>query len=519
MGRRRLTVGSVWDGGASARPWSLDGSGMGVSADALDALPWDAVWSEREATDAGEVINTDEGRAVGHAWLRSPERAPTSGTGEAVREAVEATLALAASVREGASTVDGAAFTDVLWVGIGGSALGAQLLVDALGTDPSGARRGLPFLVLDNTDPDGFARALAALGGRLATTLCVVVSKSGGTVEPNNAVARVRRAVEARGLAWGPRAVAITVPGSALDMQAIAEGWRARLPMWPWVGGRFSITSAVGLFALALAGGDGKAFLDGAAAMDRWTRTTRWDDNPGALLAGLWFAVGAGRGERAMVVLPYADRLALLGRYLQQLVMESVGKDVDRAGRVVHAGLTVYGNKGSTDQHAYVQQLRDGRDDAFAVFVQVLVTSADDALLPDGARAGDHLQGFLLGTRRALSEAGRPHLTLTVADLDESALGGLVALFEAAVGFYATLIGVNAYHQPGVEAGKRAASALVAAMGSLRRALHEGGITAAQACEQLALSDAEAAWLLARLERLGEARCDGPRATGRWYAA
>lgn len=518
MERDRLVVGSVWGSEGAGRPWSIDGSAMGVPVEALDALPWSAVWAERRATESGEVVNVDEGRPVGHAWLRAPSLAPSASIADDIDRAVAETLALATAVRDGQVTVDGASFTDVLWIGIGGSALGAQLLVDALGTDALGARRGLPLTVLDNTDPDGFARALHSLGARLQTTLCVVVSKSGGTVEPNNALARVRRAMAERGLAFAPRAVAITVPGSGLEREARSEGWRAVLAMWNWVGGRFSITSAVGLFALVLAGGDGRAFLAGAAAMDAWTRTPRWDDNPAAFLAGLWHAVGSGRGERAMVVLPYADRLALLGRYLQQLVMESVGKDRDRAGRAIHAGLTVYGNKGSTDQHAYVQQLRDGRDDAFAVFVQVLVSSDDDGVQADGARAGDHLQGFLLGTRRALTEAGRPNLVLTTARLDAEALGGLVALFEAAVGFYATLIGVNAYHQPGVEAGKRAASALVAAMGALRRALGAGGVTAAEAAARFGLSGAEAAWLLARLETLGEARCDGDRPTGRWHA-
>ncbi|MFM2161528.1 MAG: hypothetical protein RLZZ383_1040 [Pseudomonadota bacterium] len=518
MEHGRLVVGSMWAEGRDARPWSVDGTAMGVTPAGLDALPWGDVWAQRGATDAGEAVNVDEGRPVGHAWLRAPALAPSEAITAQIEAAVRETLDVADAIRERVATVDGRAFTDVLWIGIGGSALGAQLLVDALGTDARGSARGLPITVLDNTDPDGFARALQALGPRLATTLCVVVSKSGGTVEPNNALARVRRAMDAADLDFPARAVAITVPGSALDQQAQAEGWRARLPMWNWVGGRFSITSAVGLFALALAGADGRAFLAGAAAMDAWTRTPAWDDNPAAFLAGLWHAVGSGRGERAMVVLPYADRLALLGRYLQQLVMESVGKDRDRAGRVVHSGLTVYGNKGSTDQHAYVQQLRDGRDDAFAVFVQVLVTSDDDALQTDGARAGDHLQGFLLGTRRALTEAGRPNLVLTVRRLDAAALGGLVALFEAAVGFYASLIGVNAYHQPGVEAGKRAASALVSAMGALRLALREGGITCIEAAERFGLSRAESAWLLARLEALGEAKCEGAEATGRWHA-
>jgi glucose-6-phosphate isomerase len=159
-----------------------------------------------------------------------------------------------------------------------------------------------------------------------------------------------------------------------------------------------------------------------------------------------------------MVVLPYCDRLLLLSRYLQQLVMESVGKRFDRQGQEVHQGLTVYGNKGSTDQHAFVQQLRDGRDDFFATFVQVLGDGGGSSLeVESGINAGDTLQGFLLGTRNALAENGRPSLTVTIPSLNAYVLGGLIALFERTVSFYATLIDVNAYHQPGVESGKRAA--------------------------------------------------------------
>ena len=106
-----------------------------------------------------------------------------------------------------------------------------------------------------------------------------------------------------------------------------------------------------------------RAFLAGAHQMDLLTRQTSTEQNPAAMLAAAWYASGNARGDRALVMLPYRDRLALLGRYLQQLVMESLGKELDRQGNVVNQGIAVYGNKGSTDQHAYVQQLRDGRHD------------------------------------------------------------------------------------------------------------------------------------------------------------
>jgi glucose-6-phosphate isomerase len=163
-----------------------------------------------------------------------------------------------------------------------------------------------------------------------------------------------------------------------------------------------------------------------------------------------------------MVVLPYKDRFELFSKYLQQLVMESLGKELDLDGKVVHQGLAVYGNKGSTDQHAYVQQLRDGVANFFAVFIEVLKDRDGASLeVESGATSGDFLSGFFLGTRSALYESGRASLTLTVPDASAFTVGMLIALFERAVGLYASLIHINAYHQPGVEAGKKAAASVL----------------------------------------------------------
>jgi glucose-6-phosphate isomerase len=348
----------------------------------------------------------------------------------------------------------------VLSIGIGGSALGPMFVADALG-DPASDAMQVDFI--DNTDPDGIARTLQTLEGRLGETLCVVASKSGGTPETRNGMLAARAAFRARALPFARQAVAITQQASALDRQAVMEGWLARFPMWDWVGGRTSVTSAVGLLPMALQGLDVDAFLAGAAAIDEATRARDARQNPALLLALSWFhATGGQGGRKAMVVLPYKDRLLLFSRYLQQLVMESLGKRLDLAGARVDQGLTVFGNKGSTDQHAYVQQLRDGADDFFAAFVRVLEAGPGDLEVEPGVSAGDYLHGFLLGTRRALADSGRASLAITVDAVDAATVGALVALFERAVGFYASLVGVNAYHQPGVEAGKKAASAVLA---------------------------------------------------------
>jgi len=160
-----------------------------------------------------------------------------------------------------------------------------------------------------------------------------------------------------------------------------------------------------------------------------------------------------------MVILPYKDRLKLFSKYLQQLVMESLGKEKDLNGNVVHQGIAVYGNKGSTDQHAYVQQLRDGVNNFYVTFIEVLKDRQNKSIeMEPGVTTGDYLHGFMLGTREALSDKDRESITVTVNDVSPFTVGALIALYERAVGFYASLVGINAYHQPGVEAGKKAAA-------------------------------------------------------------
>jgi glucose-6-phosphate isomerase len=386
-----------------------------------------------------------------------------------------------------------------------------MFVADALGR---GADDRLAPHFLDNTDPDGFARVLGALDARLASTLVVVTSKSGGTPETRNGMLAVRAAFERRGLRFPPQAVAITQPGSALDAAAGRDGWLERFPMWDWVGGRTSATSAVGLLPAALQGIDVDALLAGARACDEATRAHDVLRNPAALLALCWLRVTGGKGGRAMVVLPYKDRLLLFARYLQQLVMESLGKRNDRAGRRVEQGLSVYGNKGSTDQHAFVQQLRDGVNDFFVVFLRVLESGGDGLVVEPGVTAGDYLHGFLLGTRAALFENGRPSVTLTVPRVDARAVGALIALFERTVGLYASLVDVNAYDQPGVEAGKKAAAGILAVQRRLEAALGDAPRTAAELAVAVAEPDVETVYLL--LEHLaanGRARrtSEGPR--------
>jgi glucose-6-phosphate isomerase len=162
--------------------------------------------------------------------------------------------------------------------------------------------------------------------------------------------------------------------------------------------------------------------------------------------------------------------------------MESIGKRLDLQGNRVDQGLTVYGNKGSTDQHAYVQQLREGVPNFFAVLIRVLESGGSALEVEPGVTAGDYLHGFLLGTREALFENDRESLTITIPRVEARTVGGLIALFERAVGLYAGLLGINAYHQPGVEAGKKAAASILALQGKILAALS----TSPQKAEQVA---------------------------------
>lgn len=412
-----------------------------------------------EQLEKGAIANPDENRMVGHYWLRNPALAPNQSIGQEIENTIADIKAFAAEVHAGKVKGARGAFRNLLVIGIGGSALGPQFVAHALGNPATDKLRVYFF---DNTDPDGIDRTLALIGPELGQTLCVVISKSGGTKETRNGMLEAQHAYTSAGIRFGPHAVAITGAGSELDRYAAEQAWLRRFPMWDWVGGRTSETSAVGLLPAALQGIDIGSLLSGAKACDEVTRQKDIRLNPAAQLAAAWHFIGNGVGSKAMVVLPYKDRLELFSKYLQQLVMESLGKEKDLSGKIVNQGLTVFGNKGSTDQHAYVQQLRDGLANFFVTFIEVLQDRSRTSLMvePD-VTSGDFLDGFLLGTREALSANGRPALTITLKNVSPFSVGVLIALFERTVGFYASLVNINAYHQPGVEAGKKAASEII----------------------------------------------------------
>ena len=442
-------------------------------------------FADMAALEKGAIANPDENRMVGHYWLRAPDLAPTPELTSAIYSTLSAIKDFTSQVHTGAISGPKGKFKHLLVIGIGGSALGPQFVSSALGS-PRKDKLAVHFF--DNTDPDGIDYVLDTLRGQLAKTLVVVISKSGGTAETRNGMLEAIAAFSAAKLDHTKHFVAVTGVDSKLDVTAVKDGWLARFPMWDWVGGRTSELCAVGRLPAALQGLDIQAMLDGAAAMDVVTRNTAVAQNPAALLALMWYFATDGRGTKDMVVLPYKDRLLLFSRYLQQLVMESLGKELDLKGNVVHQGIAVYGNKGSTDQHAYMQQLRDGVNNFFITFIEVLKDrEAKTALeVEPGVTTGDYLQGFYLGSRDALSEKDRHSVTITLPDVSPRTIGLLIALYERVVGLYASLIGINAYHQPGVEAGKKAAGGVIALKLKIAAAL-KAAPGKAYTAEQLAI--------------------------------
>lgn len=476
---------------------SLDISRMNFANDFFAKLSslTEKAFADMKKLEAGEIANPDEQRMVGHYWLRNASLAPTQALREDILKDIADSKAFAAAVHAGEVLSEkGTKFSHLLIIGIGGSALGPQFIENAL---VAHGRPPLKTFFFDNTDPDGIKRIIEDIGENLSQTLTVVISKSGGTPETRNGMLAAKAAYEKAGLNFSKHAVAVTGTetngiNSKLEAYSKEHSWLKIFPMTDWVGGRTSVMSTVGLVPMALQGVDIDQLLKGAADMDEKTRSLPTEQNLAMLLALMWYQAGDGKGRKDMVVLPYKDRLGLFSKYLQQLVMESLGKELDLDGNKVNQGIAVYGNKGSTDQHAYVQQLRDGVNNFFATFIEVRkAVDGPQIEVEPNINLGDYLQGFLRGTRTALFENGRESVTISVPEANAYYIGSLIALFERTVSFYASLVNVNAYHQPGVEAGKKAAGVFLTLLNQVREALLKAGQANAETIANTISADAE----------------------------
>ena len=471
--------------------FQINFAGMNFADKDIDALneKFVGVNLEMQKIEQGEIKNPDENRKVTHFTDRSIY------TGSPIYNEVEDFVEkIRTGVIKGST---GKQFDAAIINGIGGSALGPQLLQMAINgpywNELSAEKRNhyLRIYFLDNTDTAGLYDALQVCD--LETTLVVNVSKSGGTQETKNNMIVCMEQYEARKIDFRKHACAITMRGSELDSLARDNNWLKVFEMAESIGGRTSETSIVGHLPAALAGIDFKRLLCGACHMDKLTRNPQLSHNPAYMLSAMWYLAGEGKGNRNMVIVPYSDRLILLSRYLQQLVMESLGKEKDLDGNTVHQGLNVFGNKGGTDAHAFIQQLNDGRDDFFVTFIEVLEDKMP-APISGSIAMGDYLHGFMVGLSNALRNKKRQVIEMRINKVDTFNVGMLIALYERAVAAYAELIHINAFHQPGVQAYKLASKGVIKLLTDVESRLASivpfTG-TAAELAAKLGLSDSE----------------------------
>ncbi len=357
-------------------------------------------------------------------------------------------------------------FDNLLVLGIGGSSLGGRATVSALAHPyhnllPRERRGAMRIFFPDNSDPATFEALLGTLD--LAETCFATVTKSGGTAETMSQHLALRERCLARFGEEGYRArcVLVTDPArGALREIAVADRLRA-LSVPANVGGRFSALSAVGLLPAAAAGVDVGELLAGAAALEARCRAGDLLANPALLYAAALHLLDTRKGRHVHVLMPYADALRDTGDWFVQLWAESLGK-------TPQVGPTPFRAVGATDQHSSLQLMMEGPHDKVVTFVRIASPRADVSISvpagyrqhPEIAYLDGHTMGELLDAERrssdaALRKAGRPTLTLELPRLDARAVGELLMFLELATAYAGGLYGVNAFDQPGVEAGKK----------------------------------------------------------------
>ena len=423
----------------------------------------------RERLFAGEHVNNSEDRAVLHMALRADRDDPYF-DGEfdataAAHEVLDRMDAFVRAVHSGqyAGHGTGRHFTDVVNIGIGGSDLGIEMAVGALANYRV---PGLRVHCVSNIDGVGLADTLARI--EPATTLFIVCSKTFTTLETlTNAQAARDWFVERFG-AEAVRTHFIGVSTNHEAMDAFGISPTNRFGFWDFVGGRFSMWSAVGLaIALGIGMDNFRALLAGARAMDRHFHDAPLDANLPVLMGLLSVWNTNFLGAESLAVLPYDSRLARFPAYLQQLHMESNGKGRQRDGTKVSVETApiLWGEPGSNAQHSFFQLLHQGTREVAIDFLAPVQGSGPSQAQHDLALAN------MLAQARALSEGdshqggqspgNRPSTTLLFQKLDPETLGKLVALYEHKVFVESVIWGINAFDQPGVELGKRLAREMI----------------------------------------------------------
>lgn len=347
-------------------------------------------------------------------------------------------------------------FTDMVVLGIGGSDLGGRMLKETLEGDTR--RKGMRVRFAGaTTDPEALARLLAGLDYK--KTCVNIVSKSGGTVEPMTSFyflrERLKKAVGAKQM---PGHVIATTDASGGRLRALAESeGYATLDVPRNVGGRYSVLSSVGLFPAAAMGVDTNALLSGARAAVGAFNERSAGESSVCRYAGLHVLGAETRKQKIPVTMPYSARMGEFGRWVRQLVAESLGKRVNRRAKIVHAGVTPFDAVGPEDQHSQLQLWSEGPADKLITFIEVN-RFREDVVAPRHAGGGSmtkliHLERQT--TAEALRRVGRPNGTLFVDRLDARAVGELILFFQLATALMGELLDVNAYDQPGVELMKK----------------------------------------------------------------
>ncbi len=378
-----------------------------------------------------------------------------------------------------------AGFSDLLVLGIGGSALGAKAIQQALSPEtqagwPSSDKtggKGKPrarMRVLDNIDPATFLPVVESLDPK--RTLVNVVSKSGGTAETTAQFLLVAKRFQAvLGKKWAGHFVFTTDPEQGDLRRLASEAKIETLDVPPSVGGRFSVLSAVGLFPAAVLGVDGAEILAGAYAMRLRCELAEIEKNPAYYYAAAHVVLQKKIGANVSVLLPYGEGLGEFARWHAQLWAESLGKRKTRTGKTVRSGLTPVVALGVTDQHSQLQLYLEGPRDKVVTLFRVEDAGAGPVLpiAPVGKKeegAAGYLSGHRLGelfaaerdaTKAALVRNGVPLFELRIPRLTAHALGELFFFFEVATVFAGELLGVNPLDQPAVEEGKRYAAGLL----------------------------------------------------------
>jgi len=420
--------------------------------------------------ESGDIVNAtanqkeSENRSVDHYNLRmEQELVPKKSLGHSIQLWKDIQTKVNQILNGQTLNENGQRYTDVIFNGIGGSYLGPLMLVIAMKGDrynynsvnPEKVKARLHFI--SNTDPDSFHLLLSKLN--LETTLMVNMSKSGGTAETRGNMEAFNEQIKNHSsgkLVVGKHNIAVTVQNSNFDKYAADNGFLHTFYMFNETGGRTSIVSAIGMVPCAFAELNFEEFLNGQCHMDKLTREADPRQNPSMLIAIAIDHLSKLQGRKNMIVLGYSDFLKEFAHYLQQLYMESLGKEYSENGAYNPEGLTVFGGVGTGEQHAFMQQVQKGINDCFVRFVHFNKRTFDYEDSQAGSM-GRQLLAFVKGTENALLNNRRPFLTSTFEKCDMFNLGMMIALEERIVTILGAFRSINAYDQPGVQDGKKSA--------------------------------------------------------------